>query len=389
MRKHQEHGQSLVLVALLMIGMLAFLGLVLDGGYAFVTRRRGQDAADAAALAGVRMLVLQKSESVISGTITTFALANRTESIADVTASYIDSNGNNIARIPNGSVPSVATGIRVTTTLRFQPFFLSLLIGNNRIPIQSVAAAQGGMPTAGALLAPMTLACDYNPSNPGACPLVPGVSYALQGDYQLPGGFQWVDWSGGASANDIVKYLTLEWKGPKVMADKQNLYIDPATPRPNPSPWIPSGPGVQPNNNIRDALDCWLDLDKPGCWLPPGGPKPADRTWLVPVYNAQSGTGNTAEYHVVMFAAFELEGYWFANNQCNWVGKLPSQKCNQMSDLPPVLATCATTQDPDEPPGTKSKCIMGRFLKEAENLETIPGKCNTIGIEICGVGLSQ
>lgn len=399
-KENLSTGQSLVIIALLMLGMLAFLGLILDGGAAYLARRRSQDASDSAAFASVRVLALRTSngitvENQISSTINSYAMANRIAGISDVTAAYIDANGNNICTLPCGGVPTspLATGIRVTTTLRFQPYFISVMLGNNPIPIQSVAAAQSGRPSVGALLAPMTLKypCMYDPNNPSSCGLQYNVSYQLMGDPTTPGGFQWVDWSGGASANDIVNYLKLKWTGPLVMADRANIYINPATPRPTPSPWIPSGPGVQPNNNIQDALDCWLDLNKSGCWQgpPDWGPKPSDNKWTVPVFNATNGTGSGAEYHVVMFAEFQLQGYWFANNQCNWIGKLPSQHCNEISDLPPPLATCAQTQDPNGPPGEKMKCIMGQFLREVDNLQIAPGSCNTSVFDICGFGLSQ
>lgn len=50
--RRSERGQSLVLLALAMIGMLGFAGLAIDGGILFTDRRQAQNAADAAALAG-------------------------------------------------------------------------------------------------------------------------------------------------------------------------------------------------------------------------------------------------------------------------------------------------------------------------------------------------
>jgi hypothetical protein len=56
-----ESGQVLVLVALLLIGLLAVAGLVLDGGNLYLQRRSMQNAADAGALAGMRVLALDGS----------------------------------------------------------------------------------------------------------------------------------------------------------------------------------------------------------------------------------------------------------------------------------------------------------------------------------------
>jgi hypothetical protein len=47
-----SHGQSMVLVGLLLVVLIGMLALILDGGYAFLQRRAAQTAADAGALAG-------------------------------------------------------------------------------------------------------------------------------------------------------------------------------------------------------------------------------------------------------------------------------------------------------------------------------------------------
>jgi Flp pilus assembly protein TadG len=51
---NREHGQTIVILALALIGLLGFTGLAVDGGMAFNQRRLAQSAADAAALAGAR-----------------------------------------------------------------------------------------------------------------------------------------------------------------------------------------------------------------------------------------------------------------------------------------------------------------------------------------------
>ena len=51
-----EQGQAIVLVALFMVGMVAVVGLVGDGGMVFAQRRDLQNAADAAALAGAMQI---------------------------------------------------------------------------------------------------------------------------------------------------------------------------------------------------------------------------------------------------------------------------------------------------------------------------------------------
>jgi Flp pilus assembly protein TadG len=50
----QETGAVLVQVALMMVVLLLFVGLAVDGGNAYFERRHMQNAADAGALAGAR-----------------------------------------------------------------------------------------------------------------------------------------------------------------------------------------------------------------------------------------------------------------------------------------------------------------------------------------------
>ncbi len=53
-----EQGQAIVILAFAMIVLLAFAALAIDGGNAYVNRRRAQNAADAGALAGAHQLVI-------------------------------------------------------------------------------------------------------------------------------------------------------------------------------------------------------------------------------------------------------------------------------------------------------------------------------------------
>lgn len=57
-----ERGQILVIVAVGMIAMLAMAGLVIDTGNAWANRRQAQNVADAAALAGTRIISVDRYE---------------------------------------------------------------------------------------------------------------------------------------------------------------------------------------------------------------------------------------------------------------------------------------------------------------------------------------
>ena len=64
-----ERGQTLVIVAVVLVVLVAFLALVLDMGNIYAQRRRVQNAADAGALAGARALALNQVTSTIESAI--------------------------------------------------------------------------------------------------------------------------------------------------------------------------------------------------------------------------------------------------------------------------------------------------------------------------------
>ncbi len=53
LRHHGEKGQTVILLAFAMIGLLGIVGLALDGGMLYWNQRRAQNGADAAVIAGV------------------------------------------------------------------------------------------------------------------------------------------------------------------------------------------------------------------------------------------------------------------------------------------------------------------------------------------------
>ena len=55
-RPHEERGQVIVLVVVMLVVLLGFAALVIDVGYAYYAHRQLQASADAAALAGAQEL---------------------------------------------------------------------------------------------------------------------------------------------------------------------------------------------------------------------------------------------------------------------------------------------------------------------------------------------
>jgi len=79
-----DSGQALVLVALFLLGLIAMLALVLDGGNIYLQRRRMQNAADAGAMAGVRVLALNGTSASARAAAQEYAVTRNGAHSADV-----------------------------------------------------------------------------------------------------------------------------------------------------------------------------------------------------------------------------------------------------------------------------------------------------------------
>lgn len=288
-----EEGQSIVLIALAMVALVAMAGLVIDGGRDYEARRVSQNASDAAAFAGVRVFTTRSdnsatSEQKILNAVNSFALRNGVASTSDVRAYFLDSS-NTPSTLPvgsNGGIQSSWTGIRVYTTIRFIPFLISVITGGNEVNTTTFASAQSG--TAGSMenLMPMTL-CEV-----GSGQICLGtdfqfdVSYQLFGDVTGPGGFQWLSFDCASSNTDLVDYLDLPaHKSSGVVSVGDNVC---------------TGPGVQNSNDVNQALQKWISQLTP-----------ENRYWVIPVHDYTTETGTNLKYHIVAFAVFEFEAWNF------------------------------------------------------------------------------
>lgn len=139
-----QKGQSLVLLAILMIGILALLALVLDGGNLFAKRRLMQNAADAGALAGARTLCVTKDDTQAAFIANQYSLANNSDASTQI-----------------GIQDQTVT---VTATLTFDTFFAHL-VGHPELTAQASASAGCYPPTSGEKVLPIAWIC--HPPVPG------------------------------------------------------------------------------------------------------------------------------------------------------------------------------------------------------------------------------
>jgi hypothetical protein len=333
-----------VIIALVMVGLIAFMGLAIDGGNLFWQRRRAQNAADSSAMAGTRVLaraICDGADSVtadaaVLSAIHEFAEANGVENPSDnVQAGYLDWELNGLGLVGAAGIPGGATAISVTLGYEYPTYFVTV-VGIGTAGASAEALAATGPATALTGLRPFGLPKEYvgpmnnpwDPDNPTAAkfsicfgvqcdePDVCTVEWTSEGETasgphrgwmnfncvwnkgdftRLPGYKKGTPVCEGAGSSTLTDWMLDGWNGGTVYAD---------------GPWTPdkaihygdfvhSWPGVE-MSTIRDSLDI-------------GEP------FFVPIYDAfpeyeaiglakpgGCSSGGNEYYHIVGFAQVEV-----------------------------------------------------------------------------------
>ncbi|HEY63810.1 MAG TPA: VWA domain-containing protein [Caldilineae bacterium] len=127
-----ERGDSLVMVALSLVMLLAMLALAIDVGLAYSERRKMQNAADAGALAGAWVLVDGGTDAEIAAAIQEYTVG---QNQADTFQAYYLPSYHEVG---GGYTPPDATGIQVIASVSF-PTFLGGLLGIDTISASGIA----------------------------------------------------------------------------------------------------------------------------------------------------------------------------------------------------------------------------------------------------------
>jgi hypothetical protein len=312
-------GQVLVLVAGGFIAFVAIVGLVLDGGIAFLNRRDGQNAADLASVAGTRVV----TEHYVSGTTRTTdqvydavaaSLVSNNCVAAGATpcsfsATYVAAGPSRTTPVTDGSSSTVPTGtIGVAVDVRRLPqtFFSKMLgFGSWTVDTEAIATATSPRNIPPGVMLPIA-ACGWQSSaTPNDCVQAtnspdniiqwdPGNIYDLTDGKDAPGGFGWLSWNGSNSAGALADSLCNP-NNPGFSLD--NPFDDPGSPgtmgtdSSTGETWFPIDPGKTNANAVRACLDTWIE---------------SGTTVLIPVYDIVTGNGNNAWYHITGVAAFVL-----------------------------------------------------------------------------------
>jgi len=284
-RHEQERGQILALFAGGLTLLVLLIGLVVDGGTAFVNRRDAQNDADIAAMAGGKIVRdFYVSNSALRSPDVYAAIAARMTANDCVTgvgtpcswsAGYIaagEADNGNVSSTANSPIPAGTLGVIVHVSRQPRTYFLGI-IGQTNWQVAADATVVTYKPTT---VAPSSiLPIGTIPPNP----FVPNQSYVLtDGAPYGPGAFGWLSWTGG-NATGILS----------------NSICNPDNPAMTFPVNIPGEPGAHNGSAVRACLDYWIAN---------GGQV------LIPVFDTCSPcNGNNASFHVIGLATFILTGY--------------------------------------------------------------------------------
>ena len=144
-----QRGQSLIIIGVVMVGLIALMGLAIDGGNLFMQRRRAQNAADAVALAGTQVLAEAFCDptitdgDVLSATVD-YAQAHDMNSVDTVVlADYVDKDKVVLDEVGNGEIPIGTQGISVSVAYDYATYFV-MVVGVDTAAASAQATAMTG-----------------------------------------------------------------------------------------------------------------------------------------------------------------------------------------------------------------------------------------------------
>ncbi len=328
----QEHGQSMILIALGLAALMAFMALAVDGGNVYAQRRQVQNAVDAAAYAGGQRLaqpntgcinnqICRATNGQVLTAIQTAAVRNGVEAVA-IKAYYVTRNNTGQSVIDDeligagglgtGSVAPVTldglpvVGVYVTANKEFNSFFAGI-VGIKTMTVGAPSTGYGAPPpnppntpppviTNGTCCAdnlfpvtiPQTTFPDENKDGIRDMHFEqndPGYNYQIwdrDGD-EGPGNFGYLRWrDDNSSATTLAANMADPTRSGKWYVDDD----------------VSGSTGVSNSNAVRQQ---WIDH--------------IGQSITIPIYDTANGTGNNLTYNIVGFARFKVTGYCRFNNQ--------------------------------------------------------------------------
>jgi len=394
-----ERGQVLVIVAIAMVTLVAMVGIVIDGGYAWGKQRDTQNGADAIAKAGAVKLaenLAGKSPANTDNDVLTAVTDTMTANVVGLPgAYYTDFDGNLItssgapatgtgdaALVGGGFIPPNAGGVQAITDQTFDTF-LARVIGITQFTTRATATARAGYLTsvceadAGCIILPITvpvtvLGCDgsNNPApltdSDGDKILWPAPSDVLTVPLckNGPGNVGWLDWTptaGGTSelidAIETPSNIGLKWPGWYYITSTGNV----------------NSKGVEDALNLYKGQVVLIPQFDLTCDTQPSGPGVKD----CPIPNV-GGNGSNQWYHLAGMSSFKF---------CTNSGSMPECDIAGPQNYTQGAYINGNNKPTCDTGNGATSCLAGKFVKivyEGE-VQAAPGvneSSSTVGIQL-------
>lgn len=289
-----ERGAVAVLVALLLVVLLGFAALAVDVGMLYSEKAQVQNGSDAAALAVAQKCAANTSDpncSTTSQIAIDMANKNANDGLNNIKSVNLD--------LINRKVTVTAGAQQAGGAPNAVSLLFARILGFSSANVLTTSSVQWGSAVAGRTLFPIAYSiCQVQGYIGGGLQLLqdhgsganPSCNYGPSGA-TVAGGYGWIVQDSGACGGTI--NLALSEGG--------------------------SAPGNSIPNNCSTTLQKWADTINAG----------RDVVVLLPVFDAVTGTGAGAIYHLVSFAAFKVAGWTFSGNNT-----LPDSFHNTSPDVP-------------------------------------------------------
>jgi Flp pilus assembly protein TadG len=272
MMRKRENGQAMVLTILFLAGLLGMAALVLDVGSWFREKRQLQLTADASALAGAQVLPGSPSGA------------------ASLAIQYSQTNGRPVTSNDVAITSDLSSNDSITVQAKsVAPGFFSKLFGINTVNVGATATARAGFAAQALYVAPMVVS-KFHPLLSGTgCPCFTQETTLDFGKMGAPGAFGMLNLNGGNGTPG---------------ASEEGQWIQSGFDKYLPLGLYRSDPGAKfSSSNVQGALD-----NRIGTVL------------LFPVFDTLSGSGQNAEYNIIGWVGFHLDGYDVHGNVATLTG---------------------------------------------------------------------
>jgi hypothetical protein len=305
----QDRGQSLVITALVIVALVLVVGLAVDAANAYSGQRKAQSTANAAAIAGTKLLAVSRDRP---GSYADVDIRAEMDAIAvqngfvpsDLVAEYLDAAGNvigEVGAIGGGETPPPAEAvfIRVRLGSNVQTYFVRVA-GFTEIAVNAATQARNiprGAPGCTDGIYPIAVYSEDFEA---------GEDYWIwDGDPnapEFPGNFGWLRWREDNQFGST-PYLVRALTPPGTIGDPAEGYFDEGSNSHVLGIGMPmwGSSGLGNSSAVRERLDYFVNSQEP---------------MILPLWTVAAGQGANLIYTNADFAIFRLDEVCFHPNDC-------------------------------------------------------------------------